>query len=1428
MAMTINQLMDFSWMSQASYLDFLGLAQGDRQALINKLQEITINEQNIFSSAQATSFTDPVNGFSFTSHAPNDSTGFSATVFKANNANEYTIAVRGTEPTGWGLLNDFAWADLAGIVFAGKAIPQLMSAFRYYKQITTAAGQDVQYTSVELGMLGRMQARMTLGDFVGELLPDAIAEGIGTVSTLLAGDKGLGELIPPGATINFTGHSLGGHLAYLLADMVAVSRGAASVGDVVTYNAPGQNTLLYEPFNLLGLDTSDPTGTIGSKHVAVYGEGGIEVTAGLGQVIGTPQDIFIEEEVLVANHSMVKLSDSLALYNIFAAIDLTLNTANPADGLSKINSILKSASADPAQSLELTLDALRTLFQQNYQYGQLEYDAVPTMLGDSAVGRDDYYVNLQSLQTWLKDNPLSGLSIQPLAGVNGSQIASLALADTAEGMAYRYALYKLNPFVVIGNSALYDGINAHNELKLYTPASNTGRFTEQYLKDRAAMLTWKLSFGTQDTEPVGDTFIQPQGGTPFYFEDFTSNAITTKMRIGGGDSVDAVMSRPLGDFKFIVFGSENDDVLTGQGKDDRLYGGMGDDTLTGKGGSDYLEGGAGYDTYIINPGDGYDTVLDSDGLGIIKFGTVEAKGSTGIDPTNWIHAAGSNTWVDQQNGITYLRSVVDGETRILVTKDGSSALVKGWSEGELGIDLGAGSPAAPPPAIDLAIMGDLQPVDFNLTEPGVQTSTDNLGNVIVSAEAAPNREDVLYGSGGNDLIQSLGGNDYVDGRTGDDRIEGGSGQDLLLGGAGSDVVLGGEDSDVIAGAADDDRLYAETEYTLDAAYTLGETQTASGQRGDLLDGGSGDDTLVGAAGNDILLGGMGKDVLMGLGGDDTIEGDANVETVDRYWSVSRTVTTESDGTRYSRSYSFFTAGTDAMAAGDDDVIYGGAGNDWIFAGGGNDFVDGGADDDVVFGGSGNDIILGQGGNDVLTGDSGYPDLDASLHGDDYLSGGAGNDKLWGAGGADYLEGGDGDDVLVGDGENVPAEYEGDDLLDGGAGNDALYGGGGNDVLIGGAGNDMLFGGKGDDTYLDVDAGDLIGDLEGHSTIILAHATGVSAEVSPSVTSTSDSTLGIALDDGSTLNLQGALYGMDASIQFANGEEFDLETWVSEKLTQSVTLNLNNMQLGSGELVRRAYGGAGADQIQGSASADSLKGYGGDDLILGMAGNDVLDGGAGNDHLQGDEGDDTLYGGEGTDTLLGGDGNDTLYGGGGNDELQGGLGDDVLEGGTEDDTLFGQEGSDTLHGGEGNDTLVGNAGDDVYLFNPEDGQDVIWEEGDSAGDVLRFGAGIAPADILVARSGYNLVLFHANGVDQVTISNWYTGVAYQLARFEFADGTIWNGGNMGTAACCCVAPQAMTQVMEAIRTICSLGWTATTSFMATAATTRWSAARGTIR
>ena len=111
------------------------------------------------------------------------------------------------------------------------------------------------------------------------------------------------------------------------------------------------------------------------------------------------------------------------------------------------------------------------------------------------------------------------------------------------------------------------------------------------------------------------------------------------------------------------------------------------------------------------------------------------------------------------------------------------------------------------------------------------------------------------------------------------------------------------------------------------------------------------------------MGGMGKDIIMGLGGDDTIEGDKDATSIGIDWTVTRATSTENDVTSISREYSFLT--TDISAdTGDNDVIYGGAGNDWIFAQGGNDFVDAGTDDDFVFGEGGNDIIFGGDGNSI--------------------------------------------------------------------------------------------------------------------------------------------------------------------------------------------------------------------------------------------------------------------------------------------------------------------------------------------------------------------------------------------------------------------------------------------------------------------------------
>lgn len=106
---------------------------------------------------------------------------------------------------------------------------------------------------------------------------------------------------------------------------------------------------------------------------------------------------------------------------------------------------------------------------------------------------------------------------------------------------------------------------------------------------------------------------------------------------------------------------------------------------------------------------------------------------------------------------------------------------------------------------------------------------------------------------------------------------------------------------------------------------------------------------------------------------------------------------------------------------------------------------------------------------------------------------------------------------------------------------------------------------------------------------------------------------------------------------------------------------------------------------------------------GTSGNDVLTGGSGNDELNGDYGDDTLNGGTG-------------------------VGDDDLNGGADDDILWGKGGQDYLRGGLGND---------LYMYDVNDGHDILKEQGVGTGnddDRIVFGAGIDIGDLTFSRVG----------------------------------------------------------------------------------------------
>lgn len=102
-------------------------------------------------------------------------------------------------------------------------------------------------------------------------------------------------------------------------------------------------------------------------------------------------------------------------------------------------------------------------------------------------------------------------------------------------------------------------------------------------------------------------------------------------------------------------------------------------------------------------------------------------------------------------------------------------------------------------------------------------------------------------------------------------------------------------------------------------------------------------------------------------------------------------------------------------------------------------------------------------------------------------------------------------------------------------------------------------------------------------------------------------LDVVLDNGQTVHLANAFFGMTATLEFASGEETDVEDLVGTRLSTPLALQLSD----SGRL----YGGGG-------------------DWLYGSAGDDVLAGHMGDDYLRGGEGDDTLSGGDGNDELLG--------------------------------------------------------------------------------------------------------------------------------------------------------------------------------------------------
>lgn len=490
-----------------------------------------------------------------------------------------------------------------------------------------------------------------------------------------------------------------------------------------------------------------------------------------------------------------------------------------------------------------------------------------------------------------------------------------------------------------------------------------------------------------------------------------------------------------------AYGGPGDDLLHGGEGDDHLEGNTGNDTVHGGDGNDYIEdtlddagndifdGGAG-DDHIISYG-GNDVLIGGEGNdlldgGYISVGQTIFNGGPGNDRLS--SSTGSNTFIFGKNfGEDYI-----GSTMIDPSSFRKNAKIVNTIQFEDDWR-----------ASDFIFRRDYGSliISSKKTNDRITVADQFLGDYCNSNGEHPQHHiDRITFSDGTVLDQAAITKLLQQGSEYDDTLYAGANGAALTGLAGNDVLYGTTGADVLDG----------------------------GEGNDILDGYAGDDTLHGGTGNDHLSGGDGADTLDGGEGNDKLEGEkgADIYVFKGKWGKDQIVDAQSDNRirfvdcslddiRFSRenrldlrvrklgSESEILIKNQFSSEGALDAL---SISQWEFSDGQilssaeiHKLLHQGTDgDDMLQGDAYDNFIAGRGGNDHLHG----------YDGNDVLDGGDGNDSLYGYGGNDALHGG-----------------AGDDSLDGGKGDDHLDGGDGNDMLDGGEGTDVLTGGKGDDSYI---------------------------------------------------------------------------------------------------------------------------------------------------------------------------------------------------------------------------------------------------------------------------------------------------------------------------------------------------------------------------
>lgn len=660
-----------------------------------------------------------------------------------------------------------------------------------------------------------------------------------------------------------------------------------------------------------------------------------------------------------------------------------------------------------------------------------------------------------------------------------------------------------------------------------------------------------------------------------------------------------------------VIGTDNVDLLHGSGGDDALNGGRGDDTLSGREGND---------TYIYNLGDGNDTIIESTGADVLRFGA----------------------------GIT--------AESIIVAREGSSLIIKhnGSNIKLLNVtDYWAGE-VNPNNIIERIEFDDGEVWDFEQLKKLAGRGSKLNDNISGFSTA-----DVITGDDGDDALDGWGGDDVLIGGSDYDKLSGGDGNDTYVFniGDGIDVISDSSGVDTIrfgAGITPDD-VWIARRSPAGAEITSQETENAAGT----------DWVFVLKSGNEITVSNAGLNANNAIEKVEFANGDVwDPEKIAQriQYTLDQTNVLFGSNQKFEQLgyYGFPELDTTFIGIGGNDQLIGGIGNDTFIGGNGINVMSGGAGNDTYvihsnnmkeqvvksFRDSGDRIFFADGISpgevrvrilhDTLSdlfldergfhGYSGGPaPTNLTFSTDDgflltvenifqdhriktyqiFADGATLIDGSKTSGSVEFLDGtrwdyasliqmalqgSDTTDRIVGTinndevhglkGDDYIQTFNGDDLLHGGEGDDALYGGGANDTYLYSLGD-------GSDTIYDDHGVDAIKFGEGivkEDLIFTSRNDGWTMEVGFKNSSDKITIHNWVKVDSSTWGgLSGYRGGIIEHFMFANGDLLNLDV---------------------NYLPQHLVGTDGNDHLEGGHGDDTLEGLGGFDMLDGEGGNDT--------------------------------------------------------------------------------------------------------------------------------------------------------------------------------------------------------------------------------